>query len=50
MIAEGDKVMARVSAYGTQTGELLDIPATGKHFKATAIAIHRIANAKIVEH
>jgi predicted ester cyclase len=50
MIAEGDKVMTRLSAYGTQTGELLGIPATGKRFKSTAIAIHRIANGKIVEH
>jgi predicted ester cyclase len=50
MIAEGDKVMTRLSAYGTQTGELLGIPATNKRFKSTAIAIHRIANGKIVEH
>jgi predicted ester cyclase len=50
MIAEGDKVMTRVSAYGTQTGELFGIPPTGKHVRATGIAIHRIANGKIVEH
>jgi len=50
MIAEGDKVMTRLSAYGTQTGELLGIPPTGKQFTMTAIALHRIANGKIVEH
>jgi predicted ester cyclase len=50
MIAEGDKVMTRLSAYGTQTGELFGIPPTGKQFSMTAIAIHRIANGKIVEH
>jgi predicted ester cyclase len=50
MIAEGDKVMIRLSAYGTQTGELFGIPPTGKQFRATAIAIYRIANGKIVEH
>ena len=50
MIAEGDKVMTRVSAYGTQTGELFGIPPTGKHVRATGITIHRIANGKIVEH
>jgi hypothetical protein len=50
MIAEGDKVMTRLSAYGTHTGELLGISPTGKQFSATAISIHRIANGKIVEH
>jgi predicted ester cyclase len=50
MIAEGDKVMTRVSAYGTQTGELFGIPPTGKQIRMTGIAVHRIANGKIVEH
>ena len=50
MIAEGDKVVTRLSAYGTQTGELFGIPPTGKQVSMTAIAIHRIANGKIVEH
>ena len=50
MIAEGDKVVTRLSGYGTQTGELLGIPPTGKHFSTTGIAIHRLANGKIVEH
>jgi predicted ester cyclase len=49
MIAEGDKVMTRVSAYGTQTGELFGIPPTGKQIRMTGIAVHRIANGKIVE-
>jgi predicted ester cyclase len=50
MIAEGDKVMTRISAYGTQTGELFGIPPTGKQIRTTGIAVHRIANSKIVEH
>ena len=50
MIAEGDKVVTRLSAYGTQTGELFGIPPTGKQVSMTAIAIHRIVNGKIVEH
>ena len=50
MIAEGDKVVTRLSAYGTQTGELFGIPATDKQVSMTGIAIHRIANGKIVEH
>ena len=50
MIAEGDKVVTRLSAFGTQTGELFGIPPTDKQVGMTAIAIHRIANGKIVEH
>ncbi len=50
MIAEGDKVVTRLSAYGTQTGELFGIPPTGKQMSMTGIAIYRIANGKIVEH
>jgi predicted ester cyclase len=50
MIAEEDKVMTRVSAYGTQPGELFGIPPTGKQLRMTGIAVHRIANGKIVEH
>ncbi len=50
MIAEGDKVMTRVSAYGTHTGELFGIAPTGKQIRMTGIAVHRIANSKIAEH
>jgi len=50
MIAEGDKVVTRVSAYGTQTGELFGIPPTGNQMRVKGIAVHRIADGKIVEH
>ena len=50
LIAEGDKVLARITGYGTHTGELLGIPPTGKQIMATGIAIWRIADGKIVEH
>ena len=50
MVAEGDKVVTRLSARGTQTGELFGIPPTGKQVSMTGIAIHRIADGKIVEH
>jgi len=50
MIAEGDKVVARYTAHGTQRGELLGIPATGKSVTTTAIDIFRIADSKIAEH
>ncbi len=50
MIGEGDKVVTRLRGYGTQTGELFGLPPSGKQIRATAIAIHRVANGKIVEH
>jgi predicted ester cyclase len=50
MLAEGDKVVTRLSARGTQTGELFGIPPTDKQVSMTGIAVHRIANGKIVEH
>jgi predicted ester cyclase len=48
-IAEGDKVVTRMTAYGTHDGDLPGIPRTGNPLTMTAITIHRIANGKIVE-
>jgi predicted ester cyclase len=50
MIAEGDKVVVRVSARGTHSGELFGIPASGRELTTTGVAILRIENGKIVEH
>jgi predicted ester cyclase len=50
LIAEGDKVVGRITAYGTHEGELLGIPRTGKQIRMTGMTIWRIANGKIVEH
>src|SRR5262249_40290747 len=48
-IAEGDKVVTRVTVTGTHQGEYRGIPATGKHIKYMGIAIDRIADGKVVE-
>jgi DNA-binding SARP family transcriptional activator/predicted ester cyclase len=48
-IAEGDKVVTRLRAYGTHAGDLPGIPRTGNKLTVTAIVIHRIANGKLVE-
>lgn len=48
-IAEGDKVMTRWTAHGTNKGELLGMPATGKSSTVTGIAVDRITNGKIAE-
>src|SRR5258706_8958009 len=51
LIAEGDKVVARMTFRGTHTGgEFMGIPPSGRQFAFTATAIFRIASGKIVEH
>lgn len=48
-IAEGDKVVSRMSSRATHTGEFQGIPPTGKRITVTGIFIDRVANGKIVE-
>lgn len=49
MVAEGDTVVTRWTASGTQQGDLPGIPATGRKATVTGIQIDRIANGKVVE-
>jgi steroid delta-isomerase-like uncharacterized protein len=49
MIAEGDKVVARLSVRGTHQGEFIGIAPTGNQVTFTGIDIVRIADGKIVE-
>jgi steroid delta-isomerase-like uncharacterized protein len=48
-IAEGDKVVTRMTAYGTHEGDLPGIPRTGHKLAMTATVIHRIADGKLAE-
>jgi len=48
-IAESDKVVTRLTAYGKHEGDLPGAPRTGNTLKMTSITIHRIANGKLVE-
>jgi steroid delta-isomerase-like uncharacterized protein len=48
-IAEGDKVVTRLTAYGLHEGDLPGIPATGKQIKMTGTVIHRVENGKLAE-
>ena len=50
LVAEGDKVAARITMTGTNTGSCMGIPPTGKHVSFTGIYIARIEDGKIVEH
>lgn len=49
MIAEGDKVVIRLTVEGTHRGEFRGIAATGKQVTTKTIAIYKFANGKIVE-
>lgn len=49
VVAEGDKVVARMTWYGTHTGTFYGTPPTGKKVAVTSIGIDRIENGKIVE-
>ena len=50
MIAEGDKVVLRMTWNGTQRGEFMGIAPTGKSVSVGVIDIIRIADGKFVEH
>jgi steroid delta-isomerase-like uncharacterized protein len=49
MVAEGDKVVVRITSNGTHHGEFQGLPATGKPYTQNAIVIYRLSNGKIVE-
>ncbi len=49
MVAEGDKVVARWTAQGTNTGEIMGMPPTGKAFKATGMNMFRLNDGKVAE-
>ena len=48
-IAEGDKVVTRLTAYGKHEGDLPGAPRTGNDLRMTSVTVHRIANGKLVE-
>ena len=48
-IGEGDKVVTRLTAYGTHERDLPGIPRTGSKLQMTATVIHRIEDGKIAE-
>lgn len=49
-IAEGDKVVARVTMHGRHLGEFLGKQPTGEEFAAKQIHIWRIQDGKVIEH
>ena len=49
LLAEGDRVAARVRGRGTHQGELLGIAPTGRRFEASGITIIRLKDGTIAE-
>lgn len=49
VIAERDIVSVRAVVEGTHKGDLLGIPASGKHVRWDAVDVYRIADGKIAE-
>jgi steroid delta-isomerase-like uncharacterized protein len=49
-MAEGDKVMTRLTARGTFQRAILGYTPTGQQVSISGIAVHRIANGQLVEH
>jgi predicted ester cyclase len=49
LLAEGDKIVARLTISGTQQWAFMGIPSTGKHATISDIEIFRITNSKAVE-
>jgi steroid delta-isomerase-like uncharacterized protein len=49
LIGEGDKVVCRWTARGTNTGPLMGMPATGKQATVTGISILTINNGQVTE-
>ena len=50
LIAEGDKVAVLWTARGTQVGEFLGLPPSGKSYTIQGIDIHQFRDGRMAEH
>ncbi len=50
VIAEGDRVVVRLTAHAVQSGEFMGMPASGKAYDIGEIHILRIRDGKVSEH
>jgi steroid delta-isomerase-like uncharacterized protein len=48
-IAEGDKVVTRFTWTGSQKGDFMGIPATGKQVKVKGVVIDRVVDGRMVD-
>jgi steroid delta-isomerase-like uncharacterized protein len=49
-MAEGDKVMTRLTTRATFQGEIFGLKPTGSLVEVSGIAVHRIVDGRLVEH
>ena len=47
VVAEGDSAAVRFTLRGTNTGEFMGMPATGKRIEVTATAVQHIVDGKV---
>lgn len=50
MVAEGDRVVAHGAFSGTQEGEWMGVPSSGKSFRSEVMDMFRFEDGKIAEH
>jgi steroid delta-isomerase-like uncharacterized protein len=50
LVAEGDKVVARLTVSGTHRGEMMGLAPTGKRIQTSGIEVFRVADGKLAEH
>jgi steroid delta-isomerase-like uncharacterized protein len=48
-VEQGDRIASRTTVTGTQTGELMDLPATGRTVSVSAVDIARFEDGMAVE-
>ena len=50
LVAEGEKVLARLSVKGTHAGDLMGVPATGRTIDIGVLDLFQIRDGKLIEH
>ena len=50
LVAEGEKVLARLRVRGTHKGELMGIPATSKRIDIAVLDLFQVRDGKLTEH
>lgn len=50
LVAEGDRVAARLTASATPKGEFMGVPAAGRRYTIGELHLFRLAGGRIVEH
>jgi steroid delta-isomerase-like uncharacterized protein len=49
VVSQGDTVVVRVVVEGTHKGNLLGVPASGKHLRWDGVDLYKLANGKVTD-